>query len=113
MRPDRRIRRRPTAASASEEWGKRVAQTASDLGMRRLIRCGNDLLSLGYPWWDARSGRKIGGGRCTLTPTRGAGNNGPVSTAMGVQFPERGWRDSGAGGSCVKVSAADEGSAGD
>jgi len=28
-----------------------------------------DHLSLGCPWRDARSGRKIGAGRCPLTPT--------------------------------------------
>src|SRR5271165_5208929 len=44
----------------------RAARTASDLGTRRLTPARNDLLGPGYPWWDARSGRNIGGGRCPL-----------------------------------------------
>ena len=49
----------------------RPARTASDLGTRRLTPARNDLLGPGYPWWDSVL-RKIGGGRCPLTPT-GAG----------------------------------------
>ena len=54
-----------------------AARTASDLGTRRLTPARNGLPSPGYPRWDARSGRKIGGGRCPLTPT-GAGKILPL-----------------------------------